>query len=320
MMIKSNRLPVQGSTFYRERAVSPVVGVMLMLVVTIIIAAVVSGFAGGLINSNSQKVPTISMDVKIINSGSWRSSEFSATVNGVSNPIPTKDLKILTSWTTTIKANNSFTEDGETVPGTGCIINLPVGSIYHGGAEILPGVTNSFTMKNPNSTAPYGFGAGVGNISSTDETVEHFSTGGPESQVFNWQYFPATHFGNYTLVQGTVMMAEAGGRCIYYPATGGQPNAFSGMGGYGAADSSLRPHPFVYSDGNTYRVYYGSLNIPSDIVKNKVGSYLGNVDGMQAILGCGWENLRQGDSVNMKIVHIPSGNTIFDKDVIVSSA
>jgi archaeal type IV pilus assembly protein PilA len=39
-----------------DRAVSPVVGVMLMLVVVIIIAAIVSGFAGGLVNSNS-KVP-----------------------------------------------------------------------------------------------------------------------------------------------------------------------------------------------------------------------------------------------------------------------
>ncbi|MGA9085380.1 MAG: type IV pilin N-terminal domain-containing protein [Methanoregula sp.] len=37
-----------------DRAVSPVVGVMLMLVVVIIIAAIVSGFAGGLINSNSK--------------------------------------------------------------------------------------------------------------------------------------------------------------------------------------------------------------------------------------------------------------------------
>lgn len=37
-----------------DRAVSPVVGVMLMLVVVIIIAAVVSGFAGGLINSNGK--------------------------------------------------------------------------------------------------------------------------------------------------------------------------------------------------------------------------------------------------------------------------
>jgi len=37
-----------------DRAVSPVVGVMLMLVVVIIIAAIVSGFAGGLMNSNGK--------------------------------------------------------------------------------------------------------------------------------------------------------------------------------------------------------------------------------------------------------------------------
>jgi FlaG/FlaF family flagellin (archaellin) len=40
-----------------EQAVSPVVGVMLMLVVTIIIAAVVSAFAGGLVGGTT-KAPT----------------------------------------------------------------------------------------------------------------------------------------------------------------------------------------------------------------------------------------------------------------------
>jgi len=43
-----------------ESAVSPVVGVMLMLVVTIIIAAVVSAFAGG-IGSSQQKVPQVNL-------------------------------------------------------------------------------------------------------------------------------------------------------------------------------------------------------------------------------------------------------------------
>jgi FlaG/FlaF family flagellin (archaellin) len=42
---------------YKDHAVSPVVGVMLMLVVTIIIAAVVSGFAGGLVKGQT-KAPT----------------------------------------------------------------------------------------------------------------------------------------------------------------------------------------------------------------------------------------------------------------------
>ncbi len=46
----------------KESAVSPVVGVMLMLVVTIIIAAVVSGFAGGLVG-NQEKPPQASIAV-----------------------------------------------------------------------------------------------------------------------------------------------------------------------------------------------------------------------------------------------------------------
>ena len=43
-----------------ENAVSPVVGVMLMLIITIVIAAVVSGFAGGLADSTS-KSPQVSI-------------------------------------------------------------------------------------------------------------------------------------------------------------------------------------------------------------------------------------------------------------------
>ncbi|MBN1432710.1 MAG: type IV pilin N-terminal domain-containing protein [Methanomicrobiaceae archaeon] len=46
-----------------ENAVSPVVGVMLMLVVTIIIAAVVSGFAGGLTGSQTT-TPVVSLQAE----------------------------------------------------------------------------------------------------------------------------------------------------------------------------------------------------------------------------------------------------------------
>jgi FlaG/FlaF family flagellin (archaellin) len=83
-----------------EDAVSPVIGVMLMLVVTIIIAAVVSAFSGGLIGGTDQKAPTLTMDIKISNTGSWSGSGFTATVTSVSTPIHTKNLKIVTSWKT----------------------------------------------------------------------------------------------------------------------------------------------------------------------------------------------------------------------------
>lgn len=51
-----------------NEAVSPVVGVMLMLVVTIIIAAVVSAFAGGL-NSDQSKTPQASLGVTSVIKG-----------------------------------------------------------------------------------------------------------------------------------------------------------------------------------------------------------------------------------------------------------
>ena len=51
----------------KESAVSPVVGVMLMLVVTIIIAAVVSAFAGGL-STGSNKMPQMTITASFSNS------------------------------------------------------------------------------------------------------------------------------------------------------------------------------------------------------------------------------------------------------------
>lgn len=46
----------------KEQAVSPVIGIMMMLVVTIVIAAVVAGFAGA-ITSTEQAAPTTTFDV-----------------------------------------------------------------------------------------------------------------------------------------------------------------------------------------------------------------------------------------------------------------
>jgi FlaG/FlaF family flagellin (archaellin) len=66
-------------TKQRETAVSPVVGVMLMLVVTIIIAAVVSAFAGGMAGTERKTpVAQISAQANIADGikGEWSSSTF----------------------------------------------------------------------------------------------------------------------------------------------------------------------------------------------------------------------------------------------------
>jgi len=56
-----------------EKAVSPVVGVMLMLVVVIIIAAIVSGFAGSLAQSNN-KAPQASIQGTLYVNGTIKNS------------------------------------------------------------------------------------------------------------------------------------------------------------------------------------------------------------------------------------------------------
>ncbi len=70
----------------KDEAVSPVVGVMLMLVVTIIIAAVVSGFAGGLAGDN-QKVPQASVTAKeVIVKGVIDTNQGAAFGQGLTRP------------------------------------------------------------------------------------------------------------------------------------------------------------------------------------------------------------------------------------------
>ena len=148
-----------------EDAVSPVVGVMLMLVVTLIIAAVVSAFAGGLV-SGTKKTPSLTMDVTITNSGAFASSQFNAKVLSVSEGIPTRNLKLITSWT-----NTSGFKGGANVTATSNVFG------WSGAGFPLTG------------TAPWGFGPGIASPNSG-------KPGNLQQQ-----------FGNYTLLEGTIMNA-----------------------------------------------------------------------------------------------------------------
>ncbi|ADN37197.1 conserved hypothetical protein [Methanolacinia petrolearia DSM 11571] len=251
-----------------DQAVSPVVGVMLMLVVVIIIATVVSGFAGGLVAGNSQKSPTLSMDVKISNSGTWTNSGFSAIVTGVSEPIQTSDLKIITSWKTRMKYNYGTANDELRL--------VTNGTVFTGGNTTAGKVANVFEPSiataglNVASIAPYG--SGMATAPGESAVSGNFLT---PYKVPEWQ------FGNYTLTTGVSMSAKP-----YGGMHDGTGNAYTS--GYGV--DSL----FAYtSDSDAY------------------------TDPMQAVLGYGWEELRSGDTVSVKVIFVPTGKTIFSKDVSV---
>ena len=232
-----------------DQAVSPVVGVMLMLVVTIIIAAVVSGFAGGLVAGGSQKSPNLAMDVRITNSGTWTGSGFSAIVTGVSDPIQTSDLKIVTSW-----------KKGDKTGG-----NTSVGNV----ANVNTPSTASAGL-NVESIAPYGFGMPT----AAGESAL------PESALRPYNV-SERHFGNYTLAPGVSMSALPFGGM-----NDGTGQAYTS--GYGIEDS------YEYTpDSEDY------------------------TDPMQAVLGHGWEELRSGDTVSVRVIFVPDGKTIFSKEVTV---
>lgn len=255
-------------------AVSPVVGVMLMLVVVIIIAAVVAGFSGGLIG-NTQKAPTLSMDVKVINMGSWTGSGLYATVTSVSKPIPTADLRIVTSWTA---------ENG--------------GNPVSGGSTILPNASNTeyvYPWVNPPSksnpfigwNAPWGGGPGL------DGSITNGGGGEGSTSDQNPYKFSKIdqQFGFYELVPGTTLMARpyghTSGLSLYNYHIEGNTGS-SGTNGYGVST------PYAYTEGSYTK------------------------DSMRAVFGKGWENLREGDKVNIKVIHVPTGKVIFNKDVPVT--
>lgn len=300
-----------------DMAVSPIVGVMLLLIITIIIAAVASGFAGGLLD-NTGKAPTLSMDVHIRNNGYWSGSEFSAKVTGVDSAIPTKDLKIVTSWT-----HEDYLD----------------GSIS-GGATIMPNDPNIHQVWSPWNgrnfmdeyfwVAPYGYGIGVGD--------KEGSAGTGSGQGYDME----RHFGNYSLAIGTVMWAEPFGADTR-PSAG----AYSGIAhtkvGYGITDTTLGVGGrWQYIYNNATGTFGGSRNHEDG--HNPRGSSVELVfnppdenglngrqvqfeavdyhstpsyDSMTAVLGKGWENLREGDIVTVSVIHTPTGKTIWEKDITV---
>jgi len=265
-----------------EEAVSPVVGVMLMLVVTIIVAAVVSGFAGGLVNGQS-KSPTLTMDVKISNTGSYIGSGFSAIVLSASEPINSEDLKIVTSWSTTMKIPTSAD-----LSATQQVI--PVGTLFAGGNTSLPNSANvvcwmgmqTKTVTNW-ATAPFAIGPSINNTNAMDP-IGNLTSGSADSRKPGW-------FGQYTLQQGVGLFA--------YPYGSDSGTAIAGASGLASDCGYNGVTPYAYASTS--------------------GKYEnGQVDPTAAVLGTGWEQLRIGDTVNVKIIYTPTGAAIYNKDVSVT--
>ncbi|MDO5846367.1 MAG: type IV pilin N-terminal domain-containing protein, partial [Methanocorpusculum sp.] len=137
-----------------DAAVSPVVGVMLMIVVTIIIAALVSGMAGGLI-TGVQKTPSIVVDVGLDQYTQYQSTYTTLTLDvlSVSEPIKSSDVEI--SLTVMNKTGYHAAGVAKKSPFTGSgtgISNITDGSNIFGNFTIFAGTSISGDIYIQNQT------------------------------------------------------------------------------------------------------------------------------------------------------------------------
>ncbi|MBN1165499.1 MAG: type IV pilin N-terminal domain-containing protein [Methanospirillaceae archaeon] len=92
---------------WNDEAVSPVVGIMLMLVVTLILAAIIGGMTGNMAQTQ-KKPPQLVIEAKCVNDGGTGGPDsfLDLSVLSVSEGIKTGDLKILTEWESGSGASN----------------------------------------------------------------------------------------------------------------------------------------------------------------------------------------------------------------------
>jgi archaeal type IV pilus assembly protein PilA len=227
-----------------EHAVSPVVGVMLMLVVTIIIAAVVSAFSGGLAGTQ-QKAPTAVLDVHIhalenqgamapYGNGYYTSTMTISEVSG--EALPTKDLKITTSFTNKTGSVLTGSLSGETKVAGNDTWTSYTSSQYSGVLYL----NDKNRFKDGTIQTSGGSGAWFGNASAIIQAGDTLTT-------------PAQFCGNYDDNEGPTV-----------------------------------PH------------------------KNPGVNYLLGFDTTDSIHG-----FTTGSTVEVKIIHIPSGKMIYNKEVNV---
>ncbi len=112
-MYREIRTKISELSSLDEGGVSPVVGVMLMLVVTIIVAAVVSGFATGL-GDTAQKAPSAAYQFDIDASGlTTKATGYPVELRVLAgDTIPTEDLQIVTEYTVPEKFRDNDLADG----------------------------------------------------------------------------------------------------------------------------------------------------------------------------------------------------------------
>ncbi|MFA5237250.1 MAG: type IV pilin N-terminal domain-containing protein [Methanoregula sp.] len=242
-------------TKQNEHAVSPVVGVMLMLVVTIIIAAVVSAFAGGLV-AQKERAPQATLDCHI----TWDGGAMSGVPGPIftmkhlgGDPINTRNVKLVTSWANVSGVYN---------------MQSTVAPVWGTDAETY---TDAHTPGTSNYTL------------SSLNTKEHYT-----------QY-------NYTT------MAVIGSGMEYYNSPYlVVPGSYPTGTGFADNDTALWFGNYVFKAGDVIQANTDNTVVGTGDNQNQATPIIKNGD-----------LLTRNDIVNVQLIDLKSGTTIYDKDVNV---
>ena len=304
----------------RDDAISPVIAVMLMLVVTIIIAAVVSGFAGGLVGSQTT-APSGSFDVSLTD------DSIDLTVRSISEPLPSKDISIVLSKPGQMR---------KLMPGTS--------TVPFGFNIVEPPVMDEDGI--PIKGIGFHDNENVTNAADVDSTITA-TAAAHETNSMQW-------FGSYTLKTGSRMSASYNAFIdvlgVPLPEGFSKPtytkSEFNGL----SEDTwkSVFGETVTKGNGDKENSAVLSVKAGAEITDQSLAEFLvgksvaETVGGKTKVTdnfwveaidkewhfgqtityhdGFGGISISPGDSVTVTLVHTPSGQTMFMKTVTVKEA
>ena len=293
-----------------DDAISPVIGVMLMLVVTVVIAAAVTIFATGVVGE-TEAAPVAVLDVEILSSaealeGMKGPELFITHLSG--EPVDTKDIELRFSWTddTCGKSHYStYSADG---------FEKEVGTGYEQRSQAL---YVKSTMKHDRTE--YGSGSidhyfgdviltpGL-KLTATSEFLSGYSnTGSP---------FMDYVFDNYNK-NGAQASGSANptlhSEYCYYCMVEGHPEDCSFKLSFECVYNGETRTPDINTHCSKCADAYQLHTIQECIEMNCQDCY----DSNAGLSGGIMTHLQKGTAVDVMIIHIPSGKAIYDNTVIV---
>ena len=297
----------------RDDAVSPVIGVMLMLVVTIIIAAVISGFAGGLVGSQTA-APSASFDVSLTD------KSIDLTVRSISEELPSKDIMILLS---NAKGTRKLVPGYHTVPFGFNIMEQvrddAAGGGFHDGQNVSSSTGSTTEAANAiNSVQWFGnytLKTGSRMSASGDAFIDVAGTPFPDDFPFTKASFTKGEIYDWTASEWKYVFGET--------VNSDDPTSLN--------DQILKTKitaKITNQDLVDFLISKGVVNTGATAPATPNTAFWTETTdtnwtfGQPSVYGDGYEGISvsPGDRVTVTIVHTPSGQTMFMKAVTVKEA